>query len=132
MPRLRREALQDPRPELRAVPKNEVQDRDGNDQSGDETDPGLDAGSGVAGGLLPGIRERRLEVLRAIEGQVERVVLEPVRDVVDGAARDGLDELVVLGKDGRRHDRDQPRYDEEPSQKRERGRRSLKPETYRR
>ena len=90
-PRLRREALQDPLPELRAVPKNEVEDCDGQDQSREEVDSGLDARSGVAGSLLPGICERRLEVLGPVEGEVERLVLQSVRDVVDGA-RDGVDE----------------------------------------
>ena len=76
--------------------------------------------------LLPGIRQRLSEVRRAIERQVEWVVLEPVRDVVDGAG-DGVDELVVLGEDGRRDDRDQPRNDEEPCQKSKGGRRPLEP-----
>ena len=39
LPRLRREALQDPRPELRAVPKDEVEDGNGQDEPSDEADP---------------------------------------------------------------------------------------------
>ena len=119
-------APQDPAPERGAVAQDEVEHGDRQHQAGDEAHACLDARSGVAGDLLPGFSQRRPQVLRSIQREIERLVLEPGDDVVDRLG-DRLDELVVLRQDGARDDRDQPCHDGEAGQEGKSRRRSLEP-----
>ena len=114
------EAAQDPRPELRPVAQHEVQHRNSEYEAGQESGAGLNAGGEIAGGIAPRVGERGLEILCAVEREVERLALEDVGDLVHGQ-RERRGELVVLRHDGGRDDREENADEREPDEQGERG-----------